>query len=175
MSAFDDFEMLTEIMGELHHESDRSAALSAGAFLDDSLALALETRFVKLSNTRKDSIFSGKNAVLSTFSSKIELAYGLGLLGELTRIDLEHIRVVRNEFAHTATKRTFEFPRIAAHCLTLTTPLRLATTFSKGGLQPDPLENNRSRYIQTVCHVSATLTYGIRNYQAVFPLPSDLP
>lgn len=45
-------------------------------------------------------IFEGGNAVLSTFSSKITLAYYLGLISEHERKTLDCIRKIRNKAAH---------------------------------------------------------------------------
>lgn len=64
-------------------------------------------------------ILLDNNGPLTTFSSRIELSYLLGLIGEQTRRDLNLIRKIRNEFAHTSNPISFETESIRNRCLEL--------------------------------------------------------
>ena len=153
MSDYDAWVELTEIYTEMYQQSDRAAALAGGSFLEDTLRDAIITRFVTLSQTRKNALFKGTDAPLSKFSAKIEIGFALHLYGDLTRIDLDHIRKIRNFFAHSSRRVDFTVKRIVNHCMQLTTPGRIPI----GGIAPDPLGDCRSRYISTVCHLSSML------------------
>lgn len=87
----------------LIHESDRGCVLLGAAILEQRLAELFCFTFKTNDISRKiaDSIFDS-NGPLSTFSSKIKLAYALGYIDRLAYEDLEKIRKIRNEFAHTA-------------------------------------------------------------------------
>ncbi len=66
---------------------------------------ALESLFRKvlredLNSDDRGKIF-GYDGSIGTFSSKIVVAYGLKLIGTTSRRDLDLIRVLRNEFAHS--------------------------------------------------------------------------
>jgi DNA-binding MltR family transcriptional regulator len=57
-------------------------------------------------------LFDG-TAPLSTFSAKIKIAYAMGIIGKLTRHDLEKLREIRNAFAHSIRHLSFDLPEIA--------------------------------------------------------------
>jgi hypothetical protein len=95
-------EQIEAMFIEMGSVSDRVAAVCCLAFLDDSLGAALAARFVRLGREWEDRIFGGANGPLSTFSAKIRLGYALAILGPATYKDLDIMRSVRNDFAHTA-------------------------------------------------------------------------
>lgn len=98
-------------------ESDRGCALFAAAYLDASLSDLL---YVSLVSSKKieDDIFKG-TAPLATFSSRIKMAYYLGLISPACRRDLDIIRSVRNDFAHKLEANSFEIPPTRDRCRTL--------------------------------------------------------
>jgi hypothetical protein len=160
MSHFGDYDHLVEVFGEIHDKNDRAAALAAGSFLEDQLSFALNARFIPLSETRKDALYKRPDAPLRTFSAKIELGFALALYGEATRIDLEHIRKIRNEYAHNAAKRSFDTPKISERCDALSTPSRINATM---GLLTYDFSNPRDRYVATICQIAAELTFEVSN------------
>jgi hypothetical protein len=85
-AAFEEYRTLFE---EMQNANDRVAAVSSAAWVDDTLAAALSTRFVKMGKTWTDRVFDGAGAPLGTFSAKIVIGYALGLFGPLTRTDLD--------------------------------------------------------------------------------------
>jgi hypothetical protein len=168
MSHFEDYDHLVEIFGEIHDKTDRAAALAAGSFLEDQLSFALNSRFVSLSETRKDALYKRPDAPLRSFSGKIEIGYALDLYGEATRIDLEHIRKIRNEFAHHAVKRSFGTSAISRRCTALATPNRINPA---AGLISYDFAQPRDRYMATICHIAATLTFEANNPSEPKTLP----
>lgn len=98
----------------LNDETDRGCALMAAAYLDYELEELLHKYL--LDDPKATSNMLKNNGPLSTFSSKIEIAYLLGLIGKNTRKDLNLIRKVRNEFAHKSDPLSFEDDSIKNRC-----------------------------------------------------------
>lgn len=94
----------------LSQESDRGSVLMAAAFIEDKLGQLLESFFVDNKKVR-ERILKG-NGPLATFSTKIDLAFLLGLIPENILNDLHKLRKIRNEFAHNASPLNFETPSI---------------------------------------------------------------
>jgi hypothetical protein len=125
MAKENNFEIFKELMaGEvgavlafqesLSAESDRGCALMAAAYLDSELQRLLCKYLVNDEPTQKE-IF-GNSRPLGSFSSKIDLAYLVGLLGPNAHRDLHLIRRVRNEFGHVPTAIDFDNPSLASRC-----------------------------------------------------------
>jgi hypothetical protein len=55
-------------------------------------------------------------ARLFEFSSRIIVAYALKIIGPITRADLDLIRLLRNEFAHSRMPFDFKTPPVRAVC-----------------------------------------------------------
>lgn len=106
-----------EYIKELMGESDRAAALVAAAEIDSRLILLLRDSFShRISAAEEDELFYGKRAPLGDFSSRISIAYALGVIFSDERDDLNRIRRVRNVFAHSVIPLTFENELIAKEC-----------------------------------------------------------
>jgi hypothetical protein len=152
-------EQVAVLFDEMHHVSDRVAAVSCASFVDDTLGAAIAARFVRLGRQWEKKVFSGADAPLGTLSAKIRLGFALGLYGPRTCADLDIIRSVRNDFAHTAGPILFTDPEIKAKCRRFTTPQRLtmglATPFI-GQTGPKAL------YVQTAQQISSYLIGAIR-------------
>jgi len=80
----------------LKNETDRAAALLGAAYIDNYLADMFRVRLHADSQGR----LFGRGGPLSSFASKIDLAYGLGWLSVDVWTDLHVIRKIRNDFAH---------------------------------------------------------------------------
>jgi hypothetical protein len=160
------------LFGELQNASDRVSAISAAAFLDDTLGAALLARFVRVGTTWKDRMFSTPNAPFSSFYSKSVAGFAMGLFGPLTYADLTNVRRIRNEFAHTATPLHFSDPNIASHCEALTTPSRV----NMGLGTPFPLETGpKVQYARTVYGIAITLIGQTRSAVTRPSFPDALP
>jgi hypothetical protein len=107
-------EMRTVENGDPH--TDRSAALIAGAILDQTLEEAISTHFVKPVSKQ---LFDGDNnapGILGTNYAKIYVAYALEVIGPETLDDLNNIRIIRNAFAHFHGDLSFDVPQVANLC-----------------------------------------------------------
>jgi DNA-binding MltR family transcriptional regulator len=92
-------------------ESDRGCALMSAAFLEIELENELKYLLVK---SRKiiDKIFEF-NGPLGNFSSKISMAFALGLIDRNTLNELDLIRKIRNKFAHEHQSISFDDETLA--------------------------------------------------------------
>lgn len=106
-------EQVAAILEELKSQTDRGTAIIAAAVLDDVLNQLLTARLIKLGADRHESLFRRTNAPLSSFSSKIEMCFALGVLSNEARLALHLIRDVRNEFAHRIEQIKFDHPAVA--------------------------------------------------------------
>lgn len=112
---------LIEFRRTLTKESDRAAALMAGAYLDELLKTLISEQLVDDANIQKSVI--GTGGAIDSFASRINLAYLLGLIPDNIRYDLDLIRRIRNEFAHTAGPMDFEKDSVRSRCFLFKTPL----------------------------------------------------
>ena len=103
----------------LIQESDRGSVLMAAAFIEDKLGCLLESYFIENEKICKQ-LLKG-NGALATFSSKINLTFLLGLIPENIFNDLHILRKIRNDFAHTASKISFETSSIKDRTKALST------------------------------------------------------
>jgi DNA-binding MltR family transcriptional regulator len=97
-------------------KNDRAIAIVGAAFLDTLLEHIL---FSFLADDDKNvQQIVGFDKALGTFSSRIKMVYGLGLIYEPVRNDLEQVRKIRNKFAHTLDV-SFEDQQIKDWCQNL--------------------------------------------------------
>lgn len=92
---------------------ERGLVLSLAAFAEDALGLLLKAFMLPIDAAHQ--LLEGFNAPLGTFSSRIKAAYALGLITKDQFEDLEHLRKIRNELAHSWHPITFAHPKIAGH------------------------------------------------------------
>jgi len=94
-------------------ESGRGAVLVYATMLDEQLKKAIDSFLVNHAAIVK--LTEGFNAPIGTFSTRILLAFGLGIISEREYGELELIRKIRNEFAHTIDMK-FEHPSVSSRC-----------------------------------------------------------
>jgi hypothetical protein len=121
-----DFEKLMDraalVEEALSEETDRGCALVAGAALDEILDGLLVAFLI---NDKKvcDALLHDPNAPISTFSARMRLCRGIGLISEDLYRDIDTVRYVRNQAAHFERRKQyghhFSFKRqdIADRCL----------------------------------------------------------
>ena len=63
------------------------------------LELSIRTKLIPLTSEEASRIFEN-NGPLSTMSSRIKLAHALGLYSDPIHDELDHLREIRNAFAH---------------------------------------------------------------------------
>ena len=98
----------------LTQETDRGCALLAASYLDTELEHVLVQSLVDDPKVAQDLLRA--SGPLGSFSTRIDLAYLIGLIGPLVHKDLNVLRKVRNEFGHSTQPITFEEPSIASRC-----------------------------------------------------------
>ena len=106
----------------LDAETDRGCALMAAAFLDTELERLLRSLLIEDEKVAGELL--GQSKAIGTFSSRIDLAFMLGLTSSLSRRDLHLVRKIRNIFGHTHLPIEFEDQSIANRCKELTHHLR---------------------------------------------------
>lgn len=94
----DQIKYINKVLKELSSESDRASAILLGAEIDSALRTIIEKYLLEpLGNSSQ---LLEQDAVLGSFSAKIEICYRLGLISKLIHRELHLIRKIRNKFAH---------------------------------------------------------------------------
>jgi hypothetical protein len=107
-----------------HPHDDRAEVLVSATLLEQSLETAIAHKFPGLTPENQGYLFSDPGAPLWEFDAKIRVAFALGIFGELARADLSAMRKIRNVFAHSRLKISFETPEIVEACKYITLPSR---------------------------------------------------
>lgn len=97
---------VVEFIKEFEKESDRAIVI-LGAAKIDSLLSQLLTKYLLANVGSTDELFDG-DSPLSTFSSRINLSYRLGLIDDTLTRALHLVRRIRNAFAHEVTGCSLE-------------------------------------------------------------------
>lgn len=106
------------VINEFKRETDRAAVILVAAIIDETLNAILKSKLIPLPSA-SDDLFDGPNAPISTFSSKIDLAYRLGLISNKLCRDIHLIRKIRNSFAHDIYGCNFQNGGIKARVMEL--------------------------------------------------------
>jgi DNA-binding MltR family transcriptional regulator len=158
-------DLWTEMTTELEAESDRGCILVGASALEVYLEELLRTSFVADAHVAKHAVepLFQTMGPLSTFSAKIKLAYGVGLLTKREYTNLEKIRRIRNIASHVHSSTTFESPKILEINRTLETGLQEPPPELIPPL-PDPNNSliERARFIITVAFAVVTMEYRIK-------------
>lgn len=99
-----------------HGESDRGAAVLAGGFVENYLAIFLRAYTVDAKVTSE--IFDAMGP-LSSFSQRTAVARAFGFMSKGQYEDLTLIRKIRNHFAHHPLDTSFATPEVQSLCLKL--------------------------------------------------------
>lgn len=98
----------------LADEGDRASALMAAAYLEECLA-KLITAFM-VDDKKIASQIMSHNGSMGTFSSKIDVAFMIGLISISVHRDMHILRKIRNDFAHIAKPMSFSDHKISSRC-----------------------------------------------------------
>src|SRR5262249_50310703 len=107
---------LEGVCAELEHESHRAAIIVGGSLVEYCLEKYLRTKLRVPRNSEEEGILFAETGLFGTFSQKIWAAYFMNLIGQITKRDLDLIRLVRNEVAHNVNPVSFNTPEIASRC-----------------------------------------------------------
>ena len=111
---------------EFGKESDRASVILAAAMLDRALETILKSKLAPQTSS-EDQLLEGAYAPISNFSTRIDLAYRLGLTSAQFCRDLHLIRKIRNDFAHNIRRCSFEDSAVRARVLELSRSSGLPT------------------------------------------------
>lgn len=101
-------------------EEDRLTVIMASSLVEDLLAFAIATKFRHMPEENAfNSLFQGPAAPLATFHAKILIARQMGVTSTKVDKDLKTIKGIRNGFAHTYLKRSFDDDDIKRQCQSL--------------------------------------------------------
>jgi len=93
------FGSLNTLVPTLDSMDERGLVLSLAAFAEEALGHLLKTYLLK--NVSAEKLLDGFNAPFGTFSTRIKGCHALGLIEDTQANDLELLRKIRNEFAHS--------------------------------------------------------------------------
>lgn len=106
------FKNLNDLNRLLSELDDRGLVLAVASFAEEALGELLKAFMVPSDATNL--LLDGFNAPLGTFSARIKACYAMGLIAKDQYSNLETLRKIRNEFAHTWKNITFQEPKIYA-------------------------------------------------------------
>lgn len=132
---------------------DHVIALVGAAYVEKALEVAIAFRLVALSPDEHKALFNyEKNGPLADLSAKIKMSFALDIIGPKTRDDLNHIREIRNNFAHTLQPIGFETKEVVDICDLLHTHRgqSLMSRWTTG-------DDGRACYINTTLQIGNTL------------------
>lgn len=113
-----EFRDFTIFLNAFNKESNRGAALSAGAYIDELLREILLA--FMLDSKESSDLVDGGHAPLGSFSARASACYLLALIEESEYKQITIIRKIRNEFAHTWGDRiSFEKGKVFDLCKSL--------------------------------------------------------
>lgn len=157
-SSDEDFEKFSQ---SLLNESDRGLALIASSALDFDLGQLLRKTVVN--NEKIAANIFNQSRPISSFSSRIDLSYLLGIISIEEHCELHTIRKIRNEFGHTYFDISFSTQQIKDFCGNL--------IFST---KPDASE--RGKFILSSAYLLGRLNRCIANAEHIAEAPaSKLP
>lgn len=93
------YELLRTFLTTSNGETDRGRALVAASLIEEMLEEIL--RAFLLEGVATKNLFDSSNAPLSTLSAKTSASRALGLISTEEFRDIELVRKIRNEFAHS--------------------------------------------------------------------------
>jgi hypothetical protein len=107
---------IRDLYDTFRQESDRGIALVGAAYLDEGLAVLLESFLIQGKKDVQEVLRRGQFAPLGTFSARTKAAYCLGLISKNEYEDLNSIRGIRNDFAHQRTDMFFTHTSLEQKC-----------------------------------------------------------
>jgi hypothetical protein len=110
-------ELLREVKEEMEGLSHRATAVVGGAFVEEHLTYALQSRMVSDHELIKRRFVPGQ--VFGDFGAKIDLGYLIGMYSRQAYKELITIKKIRNDFAHQLQVNSFDRDDMRARCQNL--------------------------------------------------------
>lgn len=176
---------------DLIDESDRGAAIVGAALLEDNLVSMLKSKMLLdlMSQKQVKDIFD-LSGPLSNFSAKISIAFAFGFIDKVTFDDLQIVRKLRNKFAHSSGKLSFDDGEVKSQINNMHCFKRAAQEFPRrfspeSDGEPDEWKMRADGYIRlnkavfsiAVRDLSMRIRYSsmIRGFKSLgMPLPEEL-
>lgn len=105
----------TQLFQALNNDSDISTALVCSTFLEEATEQLLIAHMVPLNSDDHNELFRGLGP-MSSLSARTKCAYALGLIGKVTKHNLDLLREIRNAIAHSKKPLGFDTPEVKAVC-----------------------------------------------------------
>jgi hypothetical protein len=129
---------------------DHAIAVIGASYIEKALQAAIVARLVPLPSSELDRLFDfDQNGPMADLSARIKMARALGLVGPKIGADLEHIRQIRNAFAHAVRLLGFDHVEVADMCSELHTPT-VIRAMDRMLMTLGDKDTPRRRYIETV-------------------------
>jgi DNA-binding MltR family transcriptional regulator len=149
----------TVMAQNLKNESDRAMVVIAGSLLEDTLREMIKTKFIKIEpqELKELRIFNFDGPV-GSFSTKITMAYALGIIEEQTVKELTDIREMRNACAHSFLPINFGTPELANICKRLFSSPQNIFQYAVD----DDREKMRKAFVTAFTTLMTVITHGSR-------------
>jgi mannitol operon repressor len=140
---------LAIFLQELQKETDRGLPLVGTSFIDEKLGDTLQAFFIehKVSSKLLDDPFSP----LASFSARLDTCFALGLIDDYEYSEINILRKVRNEFAHSKHGISFKTDKITGLCSSLRSSLPEGSDYS--------LHDPRFRFTNAIVCIVLQLYY----------------
>jgi hypothetical protein len=154
------FSDLPKLEAEMYGSSDRATVLMLCAVLETCLMIFLRDHMRPALNAKDSRRLFDTGGSLRDLSSKTMIGYAFNLFGPETKGDIDFIRLLRNEFAHSRRSFGFSTPEVNECCKHLKSPEWPGVTIPHGYLaaalhEELPIVTNKrypkTRYV-TACH-----------------------
>ncbi|MCZ8091443.1 MltR family transcriptional regulator [Flavobacterium sp.] len=146
--SLEDSKLITKIRFSINKESDRGCALLSVSFLELQIEKVLKKKLIG-NKKHIDKIFDF-NGALGTLSNKLDLSYSLGIISKIEYDDINVIRKIRNEFAHSYDDIDFNTQKIESSINNLS-------------LNPRPnFATNRQKFTSTLFFIIGVLQYSYK-------------
>lgn len=140
---------LSQFIDELKEESDRGLPLVGSSLIDEKLLKTLKAFLVEGKTTNR--LLTGYNAPLGSFSSRTDACFALGLIDDYEYHEINIIRKIRNEFAHSKHGISFQTDNIQGYCSSLKSNLPGGNDYNTN--------NPRFRLINSIVSIVLRLYY----------------
>ena len=113
---------LPKLEDEMYGSSDRATVLMLCAVLETCLTIFLRDRMRPTLNSDDDRRLFDSGGPLRDLSAKTMIGYAFNFFGPETKHDIDLIRLLRNEFAHSRRSFGFSTPQVLDFCKHLKSP-----------------------------------------------------
>lgn len=177
---------LEKLEMEMYGASDRTSVITLVSYLEWLFGRFIRALLRQTLNSEEKRILFDYNGPLGTFSSQIAIAYALGAMRELTRDDLDLLRIIRNGAAHSAQIFSFDSPETIAMCKALKIPDSESKVFSVNYIERftgkklelgDKFDDNsaKTRFNCSVHTISFNILQPKEPKRVVYIIPYHLP